>query len=242
MKKEWTAVDDYHAPSIIDIFEHRGHPVIIHRGGKYPSATDGDITTREHPYIAISMYGTTEAWQVIVVAYGVYVNGQRRRLTVWDEKAAAASYDRLLDSALLHLDEAAEKLSEIDHIYDVAEHRIADGQKYKEHFMSRVEYEAACTASNVSAISDKDCQSYGVRYGDFRYPQYDPDYIVKMHLAYLRMCALDEAEEQAKKKAESEHQPAQSPRKMGQLWEPCEVCGREPAYMPLMLCDRCWPK
>lgn len=31
------------------------------------------------------------------------------------------------------------------------------------------------------------------------------------------------------------------PQKTGQLWEPCH-CGREPIYMPLMLCDRCWPK
>lgn len=29
--------------------------------------------------------------------------------------------------------------------------------------------------------------------------------------------------------------------KRGQLWEPCG-CGREPVYMPLHLCDRCWPE
>ena len=32
------------------------------------------------------------------------------------------------------------------------------------------------------------------------------------------------------------------PKKTGQLWEPCPKCGREPVYMPLGLCDRCWPK
>lgn len=31
-------------------------------------------------------------------------------------------------------------------------------------------------------------------------------------------------------------------RKTGQLWEPCEKCGRKPSYMPLHLCDKCWPK
>jgi len=31
------------------------------------------------------------------------------------------------------------------------------------------------------------------------------------------------------------------PRKEGQLWEPCD-CGQEPVYMPLHLCDKCWPK
>lgn len=28
----------------------------------------------------------------------------------------------------------------------------------------------------------------------------------------------------------------------GQLWEECDGCGHEPIYMPLMLCEMCWPK
>lgn len=32
------------------------------------------------------------------------------------------------------------------------------------------------------------------------------------------------------------------PKKTGQLWEECPKCGREPVYMPLHLCDHCWPK
>ncbi len=32
------------------------------------------------------------------------------------------------------------------------------------------------------------------------------------------------------------------PKKTGQLWEECPQCGREPVYMPLHLCDHCWPK
>jgi len=32
------------------------------------------------------------------------------------------------------------------------------------------------------------------------------------------------------------------PKKTGQLWEPCPKCGQEPVYMPLHLCDNCWPK
>jgi ribosomal protein S27AE len=31
------------------------------------------------------------------------------------------------------------------------------------------------------------------------------------------------------------------PKKTGQLWEECPKCGREPIYMPLHLCDHCWP-
>jgi len=32
------------------------------------------------------------------------------------------------------------------------------------------------------------------------------------------------------------------PKQTGQLWEECPRCGREPVYMPLHLCDHCWPK
>lgn len=32
------------------------------------------------------------------------------------------------------------------------------------------------------------------------------------------------------------------PEKEGQLWEECPHCGREPVWMPLMVCDRCWPE
>lgn len=31
------------------------------------------------------------------------------------------------------------------------------------------------------------------------------------------------------------------PQKTGQLWEPCPRCGSEPIYMPLHICESCWP-
>jgi hypothetical protein len=31
-------------------------------------------------------------------------------------------------------------------------------------------------------------------------------------------------------------------RKQGQIWEECEQCGNQPVYLPLLLCDDCWPK
>lgn len=38
-----------------------------------------------------------------------------------------------------------------------------------------------------------------------------------------------------------EKQASEGPKKTGQLWEPCPRCGQEPVYMPLGLCDDCWP-
>ena len=30
--------------------------------------------------------------------------------------------------------------------------------------------------------------------------------------------------------------------KGGKIWEECPNCGFEPIYLPLSLCERCWPK
>jgi hypothetical protein len=35
--------------------------------------------------------------------------------------------------------------------------------------------------------------------------------------------------------------PSEPPGATGQLWEECECCGREPIYMPHMVCVACWP-
>ena len=53
--------------------------------------------------------------------------------------------------------------------------------------LDRVAYETACTAAGVTPLSDGECDSYGVKYGDFRYPEYDPDHIVSMRLAAKRL-------------------------------------------------------
>lgn len=31
-------------------------------------------------------------------------------------------------------------------------------------------------------------------------------------------------------------------KKQGQLWEECPNCGSEPVYMPLGVCENCWPR
>lgn len=103
--------------------------------------------------------------------------------------------------------------------------------------LSRNEYEAACVALNIDTMSDADCQSYGVKYGEFSYPHYAGEYVAIMRLAYKRMKFLEKEAANAAKAPTS----YTAPRQEGQLWEPCEHCGTEPVYMPLNLCDRCWP-
>jgi len=104
--------------------------------------------------------------------------------------------------------------------------------------LSREAYEAACEQTGADAKSDQDCNSYGVRHGDFSYPEYDAAHIMKMHLARLRMQAMDESNRQKT----SLSPVCEIPKMQGQIWEGCEQCGSEPSYLPLHLCGKCWPK
>jgi len=143
----------------------------------------------------------------------------------------------MVDEAKQMLDQALSSLRGLDAAYATASERCAGLAQYQEP-LSRSGYEDACAAMGVSPLSDADCQSYGVRYGDFSFPEYAPEYIVLMSLSHSRLLTLD-AEEAIKTT-----RPAavnRAPQKQGQLWEPCQ-CGREPIYMPLHLCANCWPQ
>ncbi len=62
--------------------------------------------------------------------------------------------------------------------------------------MSRKEYEYAASKLGVDAIPDSDIrESYGIKFGDFRWPEYTNDYVVKMFLARLRLKGMEEKQD-----------------------------------------------
>lgn len=243
-----------HGKHAIEIFEHLGIPVLVHHLGQYPEATDGAMTTRDCACIKVSIRGRfrsdangTKPYYtgVAVCAEGAGCRGMsatKRTLLVWqsEDREEREGYAEFVAAARDHLDDAVEVLNTIDSTYDAAEARIAQAWAYKDSFESRADYERACAVLGVEARSDEACGSYGVRYGNFTYPQYDPDHIVTMHLARLRMVALDCAAKVAMT-AGAPGVSAAPLRRAGQLWEACERCGAEPVYMPLHLCEKCWP-
>jgi len=95
-----------------------------------------------------------------------------------------------------------------------------------EAFASREEYEACCARLGVSALSDVDCQGYGVRYGDFDHFTYDEETRARMALARRRMLALDA--EEAARPQDPEPEPIR--RAWGAAGirydEACEACHR----------------
>lgn len=56
--------------------------------------------------------------------------------------------------------------------------------------MSRPEYEGACATMGVEAMPDTDCDSYGVRYGQFWPPEYPVAHCIAMALAARRLAGM----------------------------------------------------
>ena len=58
-----------------------------------------------------------------------------------------------------------------------------------------------------------------------------------------RLLALDAERKRQEAEAAARSQPSGNTpvERCGQLWEPCENCGKEPVYLPLHRCDSCWP-
>lgn len=226
------------------LFEHEGYPVLVHSVGQYPVAinTQGE-TTRNHPYFAIVHAGitttspegsTTVYTRIQVEGYMGSRRGRRDSLTLWSmDLDNVSDLTPFLELAKQHLEVA--QLLAITSLYDAAEKRIAEGNAYTAP-LSREEYEAACLTLGVSCYPDAQCSPWG----DFGFPSYSADRVLAEHLAYLRWRQLRDDAEAAQQSLVSNVVP-DIPEANGQLWEPCERCGAEPIYMPLHLCENCWP-
>lgn len=106
---------------------------------------------------------------------------------------------------------------------------------------SRSDYEAACKEFGIAALTDDDIlkKKYAMEFGEFYRSEYS---IADFSRAILDQKYYTSTLKQEANKEAAQEQATQSPRKTGQLWEPCEQCGQEPSYMPLHLCDSCWPE
>lgn len=235
---------DFHIRGAIAAFEHDGVPVVIRRVGTYANAVCGDLSTQNVSYVLISVGsvcvgGKFFAHGASVTAFGTWVSGQQRTIAVASYPSdTAEGQDAAIDLAKSNLDAAVAALRGMDGAYAAASTRGECMQAYSEP-LARADYETACFSCAVTSLSDDDCGGYGVRHGQFSYPEYSAEYCVSMHLARLRMRHMDAA-----KITDAATRPASIPAipKMdGQLWEECERCGAEPIYMPLHLCAKCWP-
>lgn len=106
--------------------------------------------------------------------------------------------------------------------------------------LTRQEFENICQDIGLPAPSDAELGEYWDRYGAYWMPQYDRT--KPKHIMLAARQARWFAIERENPETPPQPQPRKIPAKEGQLWQPCEQCGREPSYLPLELCDNCWPK
>lgn len=138
-----------------------------------------------------------------------------------------------LEEAKRHLD--LEAFRQIPASYQAAYDRIVQSEPYRG-ALSRAEYESACQALGVACDPDDRCSEWG----EFGYPAYAPDEVVRHRLNQWRALGI---RKEANARAQAAPLPPEAiPEPNGQLWEPCEQCGKEPIYMPLHVCQDCWPK
>ncbi len=239
MTTTWTIEQNHHASGAYEVFEYQGAPVIVAMTGRYPAATDGEQSTAECPHILISVGGysthdpntgsRSEHYNSVrVLAYGRWdENGRRRTLQVFEhtQHEAANAPDGLMSIARQHLDDALFTLRDIDRQYDEAERRIFAAHDDVRAPLTRDEYEAACERHGVRALSDAECDSYGVRYGDFQYPAYSADHVVAMHLAALRLRKIDEESPRSWELHISVENPYYRPDVNGSHRGKCARCG-----------------
>ncbi len=238
------------------VLVHGEIPVFLSATGYYSEfvSSAGDSSC-EHPHVMVSLAESTihgpdgsDRWvnSVYVSAVGEQKIGRRQILPVVSSQACRpartdAEVQALIDSLAPQIAEALDLCERIDVVYADAAQRTAVIRQVEAQCATREGYEAACETAEVEALPDEEIsRSYGIAYGQFSFPEYSPEVIIKMALARHRKRAL-EAEARVQFDDRAPERPVAIPVKAGQLWEPCR-CGREPVYMPLHLCDTCWPK
>ena len=108
---------------------------------------------------------------------------------------------------------------------------------------SREEYERTCEALGFEPKSDADLIWFAERYSHDagQYHCQDAKERARINLWHRRGWQAKAERPAPTLIGFAQARPA-VPEKTGQLWEPCEHCGREPIYMPLHVCEHCWPR
>lgn len=195
----WTARDDARESGLIAVLGTNEIPALVVHAGKHPECVSADgRSTINCPHVLISVFSGYDGRPffngVLVEAVGDWVENRRRSLRIFSqvdyvENRYMYRPDYWKDIGLSKLPDALSTLTDMNKIYDAAEQCIEQARKYREP-MTREEYEAACVTCGVTALSDAECRSHDVRYGIFQFPEYPPEAVVQMALAFRRLQGL----------------------------------------------------
>lgn len=218
--------------------------VKIHTAGQYPILIRKDGTfDNEVPHIEVILGHFFENNKnyysdVTVRIYSPKKDRASIVLTIWKSgpQPKSMSPDILINLAKMQFSTALDRLKNIKTEFKQSKARVKEARAFPTIFETRSEYESACKKLKIEALPDEICQSYGIQYGTFKFPEYSGDHCLKMKLARRRLRGI--------LKEQKIHHTTNRvvPLRGAQLWQPCKVCEREPSYMSLHLCEHCWPK
>ena len=168
-----------------------GVPIIAHRPGVYPHLVGLDGKEPDSSIPTVTIY-VDDDHQPVKASVKKYYQGRQYpedlhiELKRFDAvQSVALITDQVVNDAIRRLDnKVSEHESLMKKLWDLPAQ------------MSRKEYEYAASKLGVDAIPDSDIrESYGIKFGDFRWPEYTNDYVVKMFLARLRLKGMEEKQD-----------------------------------------------
>jgi hypothetical protein len=206
----------------------RGVPVQIREGGHYPPLND-DPGKRIDRYIDVVVEHNQ-----CVPGHNNYVSGD-----VWSVTAVLPGSDY---EHCGHFASREAASAGIAAAWQIITDRGDDSARYAELVrrygyynnppLSRADYEVLAHEIGFEPVPDSALPN---EYFD---PGFNPREAHPRLWTDMRRAAAVRAE-QAAIEAKKPRQPARKPWPEGQLWDECD-CGREPVYMPLHVCKRCW--
>ena len=192
------AIGQRNAQSVLETEVVNGMPGFIQVAG-YPqvSYNGHDLFGKPHwsVFVTEACSGKTcSCINAYVFAHGTMTNGQGRSITVQYVKLPdCTTRENILDAVHALCDEAIATAAALDvDAQYTGFARAVDAYRAKNYtvFTSRAEYKTACRAEGVGIRSDAECDSYGVKYGQFWFPEYSFVQCVEMWLADLRRQGL----------------------------------------------------
>lgn len=241
---QWSLTNPNKQKLYFDWFLYHDILVKVHTAGQYPILIRKDGTfDNEVPHLEVILGHFTENKKeyytdVTVRIYSPKKNYQSVVMTVWKSgtQPKSISPDILVNLAKMQFSIAVDLLKNIKNQFKQAKARVKEARAFPTIFKTRAEYKSACNQVDVEALSDEICRSYGVQYGVYKFPDYSGEHCLTMKLARRRLRGII-ADDKS-----NGFPPHDIPRQQKEVWEHCKICGREPTYLPLHLCEHCWPK
>lgn len=223
-----------HEKILIKIHCSGQYPILIRKDGKF----DHELA---HIEVILGYFKENNHIYYTDVTVKIFSPKKRRESiikTIWKSgpQPKSLSPDILINLAKIQFSLALDSLKNLKQDFKKAKARVKQARAYPTVFFTRKDYVSACQELQVDDLSEIVCQSYGVQHGIYKFPDFSGDHCLMMKLAKRRLRGI------FIEIKENTLQQNPIPLMQIELQEECKICSQEPSYLPLHLCEHCWPK